>query len=73
MAVFEDVFFGVPIGEAEIEEFFIVEGADAAGLGAETVDEPREFCEGGGLENLEAAGFMGDPVGGGRDRDGYLS
>ena len=37
-AILEDVFFGVPFGEAEIEEFFIVKGADAAGLGAETVD-----------------------------------
>lgn len=37
-AVFEDVFAGVPVGEAEIEDFFVVEGADAAGAGGETVD-----------------------------------
>ena len=42
-AVFEDVFFGVPFGEAEIEDFLAILSADTAGLGAETVDEPGEF------------------------------
>jgi len=37
-AVFEDIFLGVPFGEAEIEDFLAVLGADAAGLGAEAVD-----------------------------------
>ena len=27
------------------------------------MDEPGEFVEGGDLEDLEAAGFAGDPVG----------
>src|SRR5205814_885836 len=42
-AVFEDVFFGVPFGEAEIENSFAALTADTAGLGAEAVDEPGEF------------------------------
>ena len=36
------------------------------------MDEPGEFVEGGGLEDLEAAGFAGKPVGvgwGGADMD----
>ena len=37
-AVFEDVFFGIPFGEAEVEDFLRVLRADAAGLGAEAVD-----------------------------------
>ena len=37
-AIFEDVFFGVPVGEADIEDFLAVLSADAAGLGAEAVD-----------------------------------
>ena len=37
-AVLEDIFFGVPFGEAEIEDFFAVLIGDAAGLGAKTVD-----------------------------------
>jgi len=32
------------------------------------VDEPGEFVEGGDLEDLEAAGFAGDPVGVGSGR-----
>ncbi len=49
-----------------------VERADAARAGAEAVDEPGKFVQGGDLEDLEAAGFAGDPggVGLGRgDRD----
>jgi len=37
-AVFKDVFFGVPFGETQIEDFFAVLIGDATGLGAETVD-----------------------------------
>jgi hypothetical protein len=42
------------------------------------VDEPGEFAEGGDLEDLEAAGFAGDPVavgwgGGDLDRQECLS
>ena len=54
-AVFEDVFFGVPFGEAEIENFFAVLIADAARLGAEAVDEPGELGESRHLENSDAA------------------
>jgi hypothetical protein len=45
--------------------------ADAAGLGAETVDEPWEFGKSGHLEDCEAAAFAFNPVligSGGRDR-----
>ena len=75
-AVFEDVFLGVPFGETEIEDFLAVLIGDAAGLGAETVDEPGEFCEGGRLEDSDAAGFAFDPVwvgSGRRDRQKRLS
>ena len=54
-AVFEDVFLGVPVGEAEIEDFLGALIGDAAGFGAETVDEPREIGERGDLKELEAA------------------
>lgn len=37
-AIFEDVFAGVPIGEAEIQHFFGFEFAGAARAGAEAVD-----------------------------------
>ncbi len=43
-AVFQDVFVGVPFGEAEIENLFGVLIRDTAGFGAEAVDEPGEFC-----------------------------
>ena len=42
-AVFEDVFLGVPFGEAEIESSFAILITHPAGLGAEAVDEPGEF------------------------------
>jgi len=67
-AIFEHVFARVPIGEAEIQDFFGFELADAAGAGAEAVDEPREFAQSGDLEDLDAAGFAGDPVGAGLGR-----
>jgi hypothetical protein len=37
-AVFFDVFGGVPVGEAEVEDLFVIDGGDAAGGGAEGVD-----------------------------------
>ncbi len=40
-AVVEDVFSAIPFGKAEIENFFAVPMADAAGARAEAVDEPR--------------------------------
>ncbi len=44
-AVLEDVFCAIPFGKTEIENFFAVQEADAAGAGAEAVDKPGEFCE----------------------------
>src|SRR5260370_8549757 len=70
-AILEDVFFAVPFGETEIENFFAVQEADAARASAEAVDEPGEFCERGHLQDLDAADFAFDPVrggSGGRDR-----
>ena len=63
-AIFEDVFASVPIGEAEVEDFFFVKIADAAGAGAETMDEPMELVKFGGLEDFDAAGILGDPFAG---------
>ncbi len=53
-AVFKNVFLGVPFGEAEIEDFLGILSGDVAGLGAETMDEPWEFCEHGNLEDSDA-------------------
>ena len=75
-AILEDVFSGVPFGETEIESFFTVQEADAAGTSAEAVDEPGEFCERGHLQDSNAADFAFDPVGAGsagRSRQECLS
>jgi len=75
-AVFEDVFFGVPFGEAEIENFFAVLIGSAAGFGAEAVDEPRELCERGELEEMNSSHVAFDPLrvrSVGRDRQECLS
>ena len=68
--ILEDVFPAIPFGKTEIENFFSIQRADAAGAGAEAVDEPGDVVEGGDLENLEAAGLAGDPVGVGLGRGG---
>ena len=70
-AILEDVFSAIPFGKTETENFFSVQQADAAGAGAEAVDEPGEFFERGYLKDLNAADFAFDPVrtgSGGRDR-----
>ena len=54
-AIFEDVFAGVPFHEAEVKNFFGFERANAAGAGAETVDEPGKLAKRGKLENLQTA------------------
>lgn len=54
-AVFEDVFASVPVGEAEVEDSFAIEIADAAGTSAEAVNEPGEILEGGESQNLKTA------------------
>lgn len=61
LAVFEDIFAGVPIGEPKVENFFVMELRCAARAGAEAVDEPREFCKFGRLDDLEATRFFDDP------------
>ncbi len=74
--VFEDVFVGVPFCETEIKNFWAVLTADAAGFGAETMDEPGEFCERGNLEELNSLLATLDPVrvgAVGRDRQECLS
>ena len=74
--ILEDVFSGVPFGKTEIENFLSIQRADAAGAGAETVDEPWDFCERGHLEDSNATDFAFDPVGdgsGGRDSQECLS
>lgn len=43
VAILEDVLARVPFGETEIQHFFSFELADAAGAGAEAVDEPGEI------------------------------
>ena len=55
-AVFEDVFAGVPVGEAEVEDSFAFDRRDAAWACAEGMDEPGEFGEGGDLEEFAARG-----------------
>ena len=40
LAVFEEVFAGVPFGEAEVQDFAAVEIGHAAGSSTEAVDEP---------------------------------
>lgn len=52
-AVFETVFAGVPVGEAEVEDFFTVEAGHAARPCAETMNEPRQFGKGGDLKELD--------------------
>ena len=61
-AVFEDVLFGVPAREAEIENLFAILIADPARFGAEAVDEPGKFRKGADLEDLYAADLAFDPV-----------
>jgi len=62
--VFFDVGARVPFDSPKIEDFFAVEIADAAGAGAEAVDEPGNLVEGFDLENTDA--FVGSfgPAGG---------
>ena len=64
--VFIDVDAGIPIDGTGVEDFFAVEIADAAGAGAEAVDEPGNFVEGGELEYANV--FIGafGPAGGER-------
>ena len=58
-----DVFAGIPVGEAEIEDFIVFKWRDAAWAGAEGVDQPREFGKGGDLEDFQAAWSVRGPRG----------
>ena len=63
-----NVFAGVPVGEAEVEDFFVSEGADTAGAGAESVNQPWELGEGGNLEEFDSVGgACGPGIGVGTD------
>lgn len=55
-AIFENVFARVPIGEAEVEDLFVIEIRRASGACGETVEKPAKFGEGRDLEELETAG-----------------
>jgi hypothetical protein len=69
-AIFDDVFASVPIGEAEVEDFFAVYKADTTRTGAEAVEEPGKFIECGGLENADAIRGARDPFAGGDGPNG---
>jgi hypothetical protein len=56
-AVFEDILASVPIGEAEVQHFLAIQRGDAAGAGAEAVDQPGNFGERGYLQDFNAADF----------------
>ena len=62
-AVLEDVFSAIPFGKAEIENFFAVPMADAAGARAEAVDEPGELGERDNLQDAQAVLLQFDPIG----------
>ena len=75
-AVFEDVFARVPFGEAEIQHLLGIQRTDAAGAGAEAVDEPGNFGERADLKDLNSADSAFGPVRAGsgrRDRQECLS
>jgi len=63
--IHEDVFPAIPFGKTEIKNFFSVHEADAAGAGAEAVDEPGDSGERGHLKDLNTAEFAHGPVVGG--------
>ena len=60
-AVFQDVFFGVPVGETEIQNLFALEFAHAAGPRAESVDQPRDSCQSIRLKYPQATDFVFGP------------
>jgi hypothetical protein len=60
-AIFEDVFAGVPFHKAEVKNFFGFGRANAAGAGAETVDEPGKLAKRAEFEDLQTAGLAEMP------------
>jgi holo-[acyl-carrier protein] synthase len=62
LSVFVDVLALIPFHGSEIENFFAVDFADAAGAGAESVDEPGQLVERGGLDDGDAAVGAFGPV-----------
>lgn len=69
LAVGENVFAGIPVGEAEIQNLPAIELGDAAGSSAETVDKPGEFGKRFKLKDLQAANRLEMPG----SRDFYAS
>ena len=61
-AVFQDVFPGVPFGEAKIENFFAVLVGHTAKFGAEPVDKPGEFGGRSCLQDSHTLRVAFDPV-----------
>jgi holo-[acyl-carrier protein] synthase len=61
-AIFEDVFARVPIGQAEIQDFFTVKIANAAGAGAEAMDQPGELLKRRNLKDSQAAKRALSPI-----------
>jgi len=55
--ILEDVFPAIPFGKTEIKNFFSIQRADAAGAGAEAVDEPGDSGERGHLQDSNATEF----------------
>ena len=53
-AIFKDGFARVPFHEAKVENFFGFQQTQAAGAGAEPVNEPGELTEGFELQDLQA-------------------
>lgn len=61
-AIFENVFFGVPIGEAKIQDLLTAEVAHAARPSAESMDQPGNFRQRGSLKNAQTAGLAFGPT-----------
>jgi hypothetical protein len=55
LAVGEDVFAGIPLGEAEIEYSATIKIGNATGSGTKAVDEPRKFGERFELQDFQAS------------------
>lgn len=54
-AVFENIFFPVPLSETKIQDFFAAKIAYAAWTRAESMDQPRDFGQRSSLQHAQAA------------------
>ena len=61
LAIFENIFASIPVGEAQIEDSLAVEVGNAAESRAEAVDEPGEFLESVEFENFQVASGTESP------------